>query len=97
MPALPALGRCLFGYALLTLMVAQVCNLQPGDFVHTLGDAHLYINHIEQAQVQLKRSPYPLSQLHINPDVNSIFEYQYADFELSHYQAHPHIKAEVSV
>ena len=84
-------------YALLTMMVAQVCNLKPGDFVHTFGDLHLYNNHIEQAHEQLTRQPYPLPQMKINPEVKSIFDYRYEDFELVNYQAHPHIKAEVSV
>jgi len=84
-------------YALLTLMVAQVCSLQPGEFVHTFGDVHLYRNHIQQARLQLARQPYPLPQMKLNPAVNSIFEFQYEDFELINYQAHPHIKAEVSV
>ncbi len=84
-------------YALLTLMVAQVCDLQPGDFVHTFGDVHLYANHIEQAQLQLERTPYPLPQMQINPQVKSLFDFQYEDFTLLNYQAHPHIKAEVAV
>ena len=84
-------------YALLTMMVAQVCYLTPGDFVHTFGDVHLYRNHIEQAKLQLSRKPYSLPQMKINPQVNSIFDYKYEDFELVNYQAHPHIKAEVSV
>jgi thymidylate synthase len=84
-------------YALLTLMIAQVCNLQPGDFVHTFGDVHLYCNHLEQARLQLTRQPYPLPQMKVNPQVKSIFDFQYEDFELVGYQAHPHIKAEVSV
>lgn len=84
-------------YALLTLMVAQVCNLQPGEFVHTFGDVHLYRNHIEQARLQLTRQPYPLPQMKLNPQARSIFDFQYEDFELVNYQAHPHIKAEVSV
>ena len=84
-------------YALLTLMVAQVCDLQPGEFVHTFGDVHLYLNHIEQANLQLTRVPYPLPQMKINPLVKDIFDFQYEDFELVNYQAHPHIKAEVSV
>jgi len=84
-------------YALLTLMVAQVCNLQPGEFVHTFGDVHLYCNHVEQAKLQLTRQPYPLPQMKLNPVVASIFNFQYEDFELVNYQAHPHIKAEVSV
>ncbi len=84
-------------YALLTMMFAQVCDLEPGDFVHTFGDLHLYLNHIEQARLQLTRQPYPLPQMKINPAVKSIFDFQYEDFELVDYQAHPHIKAEVSI
>ncbi len=84
-------------YALLTMMVAQVCGLQPGDFVHTLGDAHLYSNHLEQADEQLSRKPYPLPQMKINPAVDSIFDFCFDDFELTGYQAHPHIKAVVAV
>lgn len=84
-------------YALLTLMVAQVCQLEPGDFVHTLGDLHLYNNHFEQAKLQLSRQPFPLPQMKINPQVDRIFDFQYEDFELLNYQYHPHIKAEVSV
>lgn len=84
-------------YALFTLMVAQVCDLQPGDFVHTFGDVHLYLNHLEQAQIQLSREPFPLPQMEINPTVKDIFGFQYGDFELTNYIAHPHIKAEVSV
>ena len=84
-------------YALLTLMVAQVCNLQPGEFVHTFGDVHLYNNHIEQARLQLTRQPYPLPQMKINSAVDSIDDFQHQDFELINYQAHPHIKAQVAV
>jgi thymidylate synthase len=84
-------------YALLTLMFAQVCDLEPGEFVHTFGDLHLYLNHIEQARLQLTRQPYPLPQMKINPAVKSIFDFQYEDFELVNYQAHPHIKADVSI
>ena len=84
-------------YALLTMMVAQVCNLEPGDFVLTLGDAHLYSNHFEQARLQLEREPLKLPQMKINPSVRSIFEFDYTDFELVGYEAHPHIKAEVAV
>jgi thymidylate synthase len=84
-------------YALLTLMVAQVCDLEPGDFVHTLGDAHLYLNHLEQARLQLNRQPFALPQMKINPTVKDIFSFQYEDFELLNYQAHPHIKAPISV
>lgn len=84
-------------YSLLTRMMAQVCDLEPGDFVHTLGDAHLYLDHLKQAELQLTRVPYPLPEMEINPDVKSIFDFQYSDFNLKDYQAHPHIKAQVSV
>ena len=84
-------------YSLLTIMVAQVCNLDVGEFVHTFGDLHLYNNHLEQAQLQLTRQPYPLPKMKLNPIVNSIFDFKYADFELVDYQFHAHIKAEVSV
>jgi thymidylate synthase len=84
-------------YALLTMMVAQVTGLKPGEFVHTLGDAHLYLNHLDQAREQLLRKPYPLPRMRINPDVNDIFGFAYGDFALEGYQAHPHIKAEVAV
>jgi len=84
-------------YALLTLMIARVCGLEAGDFVHTFGDAHLYLNHLEQARLQLTRQPYPLPQMSINPAVKSIFDFEYTDFELVNYQAHPSIKAEISV
>jgi thymidylate synthase len=84
-------------YALLTQMMAQVCGLELGDFIHTFGDVHLYRNHIEQAHLQLTRQPYPLPQMRLNPAVRSIFGFRFEDFELVNYQAHPHIKAEVSV
>jgi thymidylate synthase len=84
-------------YALLTLMVAQACALQPGDFVHTLGDAHLYLNHLDQARLQLTRTPYAPPQMKLNPGVKAIFEFDYADFELQNYQAHPAIKAPIAV
>ncbi|GIN60864.1 thymidylate synthase 2 [Robertmurraya siralis] len=84
-------------YALLTLMVAQVCDLEPGEFIHTLGDAHIYNNHIEQVQLQLTRKPYPLPKMKINPAVKNIFQFTFADFELVDYVAHPHIKGVVSV
>jgi thymidylate synthase len=84
-------------YALLTMMMAQVTGLRPGDFVHTLGDAHLYSNHIDQARLQLGRDPRPLPRMCINPEVNSIFDFVYADFALDGYDPHPHIKAEVAV
>ena len=84
-------------YALLTMMMAQVCGLQAGEFVHTLGDAHLYQNHLEQARLQLTRKPRALPKMHINPDVRDIFAFKFDDFTLSDYDPHPHIKAEVSV
>ncbi len=84
-------------YALLTMMVAQVCDLELGDFVHTFGDAHLYLNHLQQAKEQLSRTPYDLPTMHINPEVKDIFAFTYGDFELKGYQAHPHIKAPVAV
>jgi thymidylate synthase len=84
-------------YALLTMMMAQVTGLRAGDFVHTLGDAHLYLNHIEQAGLQLGRDPRPLPRMRINPEVRSIFDFTYADFTLEAYDPHPHIKAEVAV
>lgn len=84
-------------YALLTLMVAQVCGLKPGDFVHTLGDAHLYSNHIEQAKLQLSRDLRPLPTMWINPEVNDIFGFKFEDFRLENYDPHPHIKAAVAV
>ncbi len=84
-------------YALLTMMVAQVCNLTPGEFIHTLGDAHLYLNHLDQAQLQISREPYPSPQMRLNSEVQSIFDFKYGDFDLINYQAHPHIKAEISV
>lgn len=84
-------------YALLTMMVAQVCGLEPGDFVYTTGDTHLYLNHIEQARLQLTREPRPLPKMKINPEVKSIFDFKYEDFELEGYDPHPHIKATVSI
>ncbi len=84
-------------YALLTMMMAQVCGLQPGDFVHTLGDAHLYSNHLEQARLQLTRDFRPLPTMKINPEVKDIFDFKFEDFELVGYDPHPHIKAEVAV
>lgn len=84
-------------YALFTMMIAQVCNLELGDFVHTFGDAHIYSNHIEQVKLQLSREPYALPQLKINPAITSIFDFKYEDFELINYQSHPHIKGEVAV
>lgn len=84
-------------YALLTHMVAQVCELQVGEFVHTLGDAHLYHNHLEQAKLQLSRQPRPLPQLRLNPEVKDLFSFCYEDFTIDGYDPHPHIKAEVAV
>lgn len=84
-------------YALLTLMVAQVTGLQPGEFVHTLGDAHLYLNHLEQTNLQLSRAPHPLPQMKINPEVTDLFNFKYEDFELVGYEHHPHIKAPVAI
>ena len=84
-------------YALLTMMVAQVTDLEPGDFVHTLGDAHLYENHLEQTQLQLTREPRPLPTMRINPAVKDLFALTYEDFTLEGYDPHPHIKAPVAV
>jgi len=84
-------------YALLTHMLAQVCGLQPGDFIHTLGDAHIYSNHEEQIALQLSRQPYPLPQLRLNPEVKGLFAFDYEDFELIDYRHHPHIKGVVAV
>jgi thymidylate synthase len=84
-------------YALLTMMVAQVCNLGVGELVQVMGDTHLYLNHLAQAKIQLMREPYPLPKMIINPDVNSIFDFNFDDFKLVDYQCHPYIKAEISV
>ena len=84
-------------YALLTMMMAQVCDLQPGDFVHTFGDAHIYKNHLDQVRLQLTREPRPLPTMRINPQVKDIFGFRYEDFALEGYNPHPHIKGEVSV
>jgi thymidylate synthase len=84
-------------YALLTLMVAQVTGLKPGEFVHTLGDAHLYLNHLEQAQLQLSRTPRPLPKVTLNPAVTHLLAFRYEDFSLENYDPHPNIKAEVAV
>lgn len=84
-------------YALLTLMVAQVTGLQPGEFIHTFGDAHLYVNHLEQANLQLLRKPHSLPQMKLNSEVKSIFDFKFEDFELTDYLAHPHIAAAVAV
>lgn len=84
-------------YALLTLMMAQVTGLRPGDFVHTFGDVHIYSNHVEQVKLQLTREPYPLPQMNINQEIDGIFDFKFSDFELVNYQAHPHIKGKVAV
>ena len=79
------------------MMLAQVTNLAPGEFVHTFGDAHLYINHLDQAREQLSREPFPLPRMRINPAVKNIFDFRYEDFTLENYRAHPHIKGEVAI
>jgi len=84
-------------YALLTMMIAQVCGLEPGEFVHTFGDVHLYNNHFDQAKLQLSRAPYPLPIMKINPEVTDIFSFRYEDFTLTNYESHPAIKAPVAV
>ena len=84
-------------YALLTLMIAQVTGLKPGEFIHTLGDAHIYLNHIEQVKLQLTREPFKLPEMKINPSVNDIFSFRFEDFALVNYVAHPHIKGAISV
>lgn len=84
-------------YALLTLMIAQVCDLQPGDFVHTFGDVHIYSNHMEQVKLQLSRNPFPLPTMKLNPEVKDIFQFKFEDFTLENYQSHPAIKAPVAV
>lgn len=84
-------------YALLTEMLAQVCGLEAGEFIHTLGDAHLYLNHIDQAKLQLSRTPYELPKLRLNPEVKDIFDFKYEDITIENYVSHPHIKAEVAV
>jgi len=84
-------------YALLTMMIAQVCDMEPGEFIHSFGDVHLYNNHFEQANLQLTRTPFPLPQMKINPEVKDIFDFKFEDFELVNYQSHPAIKAPVAV
>jgi thymidylate synthase len=84
-------------YALLTMMVARATDLEPAEFVHTLGDAHLYLNHLEQARLQLTREPRPLPRMEINPEVKSLFDYRYEDFQLTAYDPHPSIKAPIAV
>jgi thymidylate synthase len=84
-------------YALLTMMMAQVCDMEPGEFVHSFGDVHLYKNHFEQAELQLSRTPFPLPQMRLNPEIKNIFDFKFEDFELVNYQSHPGIKAPVAV
>lgn len=84
-------------YALLTMMIAQVCGLKVGEFVHTLGDAHIYLNHLDQVKLQLSRQPYSLPHMQLNPNINSLFDFRYEDFTLSNYQFYPHIKGKVAV
>jgi thymidylate synthase len=84
-------------YALLTMMMAQVTGLKPGEFIHTLGDAHIYLNHVDQVKLQLSRQPRPLPKMEINPEVKDIFSFKYEDFKLTGYDPHPHIKGEISV
>ena len=84
-------------YSLLTMMIAQVVGLEPGDFVHTFGDVHIYLNHLEQVETQLSREPFPLPEMRINPDVKDLFEFGYEDFELVNYQCHPAIRAPIAV
>ncbi len=84
-------------YSLLTMMIAQVVGLEPGDFVHTFGDVHIYLNHLEQVETQLSREPYPLPEMKINPDKRDLFGFRYEDFELIDYQCHPAIRAPIAV
>jgi thymidylate synthase len=84
-------------YAFLTMMMAQVTGLKPGEFVHTLGDAHIYLNHIDQVKLQLTRTPFPLPKMVINPDIHNILDFKYEDFSLQDYQCHPHIKGQISI
>ncbi|MGD8930772.1 MAG: thymidylate synthase, partial [Lysobacterales bacterium] len=84
-------------YALLTMMIAQVVGLEPGDFVHTFGDVHIYLNHLDQVRTQLEREPFPLPRMRINPDVSDLFAFRYEDFELLDYQCHPAIRAPIAV
>jgi len=84
-------------YALLTMMMAQACDLEPGEFVHSFGDTHLYLNHVEQAELQLSRSPKSLPTMTLNPDIKDVFGWSYEDFKLENYEAHPHIKGLVAV
>jgi len=81
----------------LTMMIAQVCNLEPGEFVHSFGDVHIYNNHLEQVNLQLGRTPFPLPSMKLNPDVKNIFDFRFEDFTLENYQSHPSIKAPIAV
>ena len=84
-------------YSLLTMMIAQVCDLEPGEFVLSLGDAHLYLNHLEQVETQLSREPYPLPSMHLDPGVESLFDFRYEHFRLENYRHHPSIRAPIAV
>lgn len=84
-------------YSLLTMMMAQVTGLKPGEFVHSFGDVHIYLNHVEQSKLQISREPYPLPEMKVNPEVKNIFDFKFEDFELAGYRAHPHIKGEISI
>jgi thymidylate synthase len=84
-------------YALLTMMMAQATGLEPGEFIHTLGDAHIYLNHLDQVNLQLTREPFPLPGMVLNPDIKNILDFKYEDFTLQNYQAHPHIKGKIAV
>jgi thymidylate synthase len=84
-------------YALLTMMMAQATGLEPGEFVHTLGDAHIYLNHMEQVKLQLSREPFPLPEILLNPEIKNIVDFKYKDFTLQNYQAHPHIKGQIAI
>ena len=84
-------------YSLLTMMIAQICGLEVGDFIHTTGDTHLYLNHLEQAKLQLSREPFPLPTMEINQEIDNIFKFKFEDFKLQNYQCHPAIKAPIAV